>query len=241
MRNSTVVWAIIPARSGSKGLKNKNIADLNGAPLIAHTIEFALKSESFDKILLSTDSKKYAEIGKKFGAWVPFLRSKSASNDESMEEAILADLDRKLRNNEIPFPDVIVWLRPTFPFRSVIDLKKGLAALNHNIDSVRLVVPSEPRLYIEEDGFLTPYFRGINKSMVRRQDFPVTYSVYHTDIFWFKNVSLGEHFLGSKIKKVEISKICGIDIDSEEDFVIAEALMQSNNSSIIKYCSIPDF
>jgi len=60
MRNSTVVWAIIPARSGSKGLKNKYIADLNGAPLIAHTIEFALKSEFFDKILLSTDSKKYA-------------------------------------------------------------------------------------------------------------------------------------------------------------------------------------
>ena len=66
--------ALIPARSGSKRLKNKNILKLGGKPLIAHAIIAAKKSKIFDKIILSTDSKKYASIGKKFGAEVPFLR-----------------------------------------------------------------------------------------------------------------------------------------------------------------------
>ena len=66
--------AIIPARSGSKGLKDKNIKELNGKPLMAYTIEAALESGIFDCVHVSTDSEKYAEIGRQFGADVPFLR-----------------------------------------------------------------------------------------------------------------------------------------------------------------------
>ena len=73
--------AIIPARSGSKGLPDKNIRLLNGKPLIAYTIEAAQKSNQFDTVMVSTDSEKYAELAREYGAEVPFLRSKQTSTD----------------------------------------------------------------------------------------------------------------------------------------------------------------
>ena len=76
--------ALIPARSGSKRLKNKNILKLNGKPLIAHTINYAKKAKIFDKIILSTESKKYAEIGKKYGAEVPVLRKKKPQTNKNL-------------------------------------------------------------------------------------------------------------------------------------------------------------
>ena len=79
MQNNKKTIAIIPARSGSKGLKDKNIKDLNGKPLIAYTIEAAKKANIFDEIIVSTDSEKYAQISRSFGASVPFLRSEENS------------------------------------------------------------------------------------------------------------------------------------------------------------------
>ena len=77
MKNSKFkIWAVVPARSGSKSVKNKNIKHLDGLPLIAHTINSAKFSNCFEKILLLTDSTKYAKIGKKFGAEIPFIRPK---------------------------------------------------------------------------------------------------------------------------------------------------------------------
>lgn len=75
--------AIIPARSGSKGLPDKNIRLLNGRPLIAYTIDAALQSEQFDEVMVSTDSKEYREIARQYGANVPFLRSKENSSDRA--------------------------------------------------------------------------------------------------------------------------------------------------------------
>ena len=79
------IWAIIPARSGSKNLKNKNIIYLNNQPLIAYTIKSALQSKIFEKILVLTDSLKYARIAKKYGAEIPFIRPKKISLDKSTD------------------------------------------------------------------------------------------------------------------------------------------------------------
>jgi CMP-N-acetylneuraminic acid synthetase len=230
-----VIWAIVPARSGSKGLPNKNVKILAGIPLIAHTINFAIKSGFFTKVLLSTDSLEYSEIGKSFGAWVPFLRSKKAAEDTSMEEDILKDLDLQLSQQGYQKPDILVWLRPTFPFRSIQDLTKGLESLSQEIDSIRFVIPAEPRLYFEKDAYLEPYSFKSNKSMIRRQNFPQTFSVFHTDIFWYKNIALGDQFLGKKIKKIVIDKFCSFDIDGIEDFEIINAIIKSNVSILTKY------
>ena len=84
--------AIIPARSGSKGLKNKNIKLLNGKPLLAYSIEAALKSKCFDSIIVSTDSKKYADIAIKYGAQVPFFRSTETSTDTATSWAVVREV-----------------------------------------------------------------------------------------------------------------------------------------------------
>ena len=95
MRKNNILWAIIPARSGSKGLKDKNISSFLNKPLLTHSINFAKKLKFVDKIILSTDSENIVKL-----AWnmaeVPFLRSKNASKSNSMEEDVLEDIRKNL-------------------------------------------------------------------------------------------------------------------------------------------------
>ena len=79
------VLAIIPARSGSKSVKDKNIREINGKPMLAYSIEHGLKSEKINRVIVSTDSEKYAEIAKKYGAEVPFLRPEEYARDTSLD------------------------------------------------------------------------------------------------------------------------------------------------------------
>lgn len=223
------------ARSGSKGLPGKNIRLLAGKPLIAHAITFAHAAGVFEKILLSTDSEDYARIGRDQGAWVPFLRGIDAAQDSSMEEHVLADLDKKLSAHGITPPDILVWLRPTFPFRSLNDLKKALERLDDSVDSVRLVTEGEPRLYEIRDGFLEPRFADGGRSMIRRQEFPATYKVFHTDVFWYRNIAWGPRFLGNRVRAVPVHKLCAMDVDGIEDFEMIEALMATNTPLIQDY------
>ena len=88
VKEKNKIWAIIPARSGSKGIKNKNIVNLSGKPLIYYTIKDAFKSKKFEKILVLTDSQKYAKIAKSFGAEVPYLRPKSNALDTSTDNEL---------------------------------------------------------------------------------------------------------------------------------------------------------
>jgi len=229
------IWTIVAARSGSKGLPDKNIRPLAGVPLLGHAVRFALSSNLFEKVMVSTDSDKYAEIGRSYGAWVPFLRGEAASADDSMEEHVLADIDRNLRNNNIDPPDMIVWLRPTFPFRSKEDLETAIQLMDSDTESVRLVTEGEPRLYEPVDGYLVPRFDDGGRSMVRRQEFPSVFRVFHTDIFWYDNIRKGEMFLGKKVRYVPVHKLCSMDVDGIEDFEIIEAIMKSRPDFARKY------
>ena len=91
--------AIIPARSGSKGLKDKNIKLLNGKPLMAYTIEAAIQSKMFDEVMVSTDSEEYADIAKKYGAKVPFMRSSELSNDTASSWDLVRDVLHKYKKD----------------------------------------------------------------------------------------------------------------------------------------------
>lgn len=108
---------LIPAREGSERIKHKNIKKLFGLPLIAHTIISAKKSKIFDKILVSTDSKKYANIAKKYGAEVPFLRPKNISHSFSPDYEWVKFTLEKLSKKGEKFSHFFI-LRPTNPFRS---------------------------------------------------------------------------------------------------------------------------
>ena len=98
------VYAIIPARSGSKGITNKNISLIGGRPLLSYSISFAKKISCIDRVFCSTDSESYANVARQHGAEVPFLRSKSAATDTAMEEDILTDLRKKFTELNITEP-----------------------------------------------------------------------------------------------------------------------------------------
>lgn len=236
MNSKPIIYAIIPARSGSKGLPNKNIKLLNGKPLIAYSINFA-KTLNVDGVFCSTDSSEYSEIAKKYEADVPFLRSKTASDDSAMEEDILFDLYKKFDEYSIPYPDLFVWLRPTFIFRDLSSVQKCINILlsNNQYSSARTVCETEGRLYkLNETNKLTPQFNDFGKSMIRRQDVGNFYKVFSTDVFRGNPKNCKNDFLGRNIFGVEIPKICGLDIDDQEDFDLIEVIIKTK-PSVQKY------
>lgn len=236
MNKRPIIYAIVPARSGSKGLPNKNIKSLAGVPLMAYSIAFA-RQLPVDRVLCSTDSEEYAEIAREYGAEVPFLRSKQAASDHAMEEDILVDFSEKFKLHNLPNPDILVWLRPTFIFRDLEATRRCIDLLvdDPTINSTRTIAAAERRLYHHENGYLKPSFDDQGKSMIRRQDIGDFYKVYSTDVFRFDPQNIDNHFLGSKIVGVEIGKVCGMDIDDEVDFLLAEALLKSDYSLVEKY------
>ena len=131
--------ALIPARSGSKRVKNKNILKIKGHPLLAYTISAALKSKIFNKVICVTDSKKYAKIAKYYGAEVPLLRPKKYSGDKSSDIEWVMWIMKKI--NGIEKYNIFSILRPTNPLRKPITIKRAynLFIKNKKFDSLRAV------------------------------------------------------------------------------------------------------
>ena len=129
--------AIIPARSGSKGLPDKNILDLNGHPLMYYTIKAALKSGCFDTVMVSTDSEKYADIAKSCGAEVPFLRTEELSSDTAGSWDVVREVltQYKVMGNSF---DYVALMQPTSPLRNAEDIKNAFKMLSR--DNVHTVV-----------------------------------------------------------------------------------------------------
>lgn len=230
------VYAIIPARSGSKGFKNKNIQKIAGKELMAYSIEFAKKID-VDKIICSTDSEEYAQIAKRYGAEVPFLRSSHASSDTAMEEDILEDLYQKFDLFGIEYPDIFVWLRPTFVFRESGKVKKCIDCLinDKSLSAMRIIVEAESRLYTIKENRLCPTFNDQGKSMARRQDVEKSFRVYNTDVFRGKPKNCSPKFLGDNVGFVIADKICGLDIDDETDFALVSNLIEKNKETVREY------
>lgn len=131
--------AIIPARSGSKGLKDKNIKNLNGIPLIGFSIDAATKSNIFTEVMVSTDSQLYADISKKMGASVPFLRSIEKSNDSASSWAVVLEVLERYLEKDKKF-DSVCLLQPTSPLRDANDIVSAYRLLEErNGDSVTSV------------------------------------------------------------------------------------------------------
>ena len=143
MLGSYKIIAIIPARSGSKEIPNKNIMNYKGAPLMVHSILQGLESKYIDEVILSTDSELYRDIGVKFGANAPYLRPKNLSHDASTDYDFILYHIKWLKEKGMGVPDLIVQLRPTYPTRKVSDIDKAIKMFvsNYNsIDSLRSVV-----------------------------------------------------------------------------------------------------
>ena len=124
--------AIIPARSGSKGLKDKNILEICGKPLLHYTLEAAVNSGIFDEIMVSTDSASYAEIAQKVtGVKVPFLRSKDTSHDTASTWSVVQEVLQNYHEAGQDF-DMFCILQPTSPLRTSVDIQKAFALYQQN-------------------------------------------------------------------------------------------------------------
>lgn len=221
--------AIIPARSGSKGLKDKNIIDLCGKPLIAYSIEAALNTKLFDKVIVSTDSDTYAEISRRYGAEV-FMRGENLSNDNATTYMVIEDI---LMNKLQESYDYFVLLQPTSPLRNAEHIKEAIEKFEKKYDQFDFLVSVKEAEHakvlvnpIDEDESLK-YF-DTDFSNYRRQG----YKDYSPNgaIFIAKPERYlhQKHFFGSKSLSYIMTAEDSIDIDGPLDLALAKVIMTQN-------------
>lgn len=235
MIKNNSVCALIPARGGSKGLPHKAIASLNAKPLIAYTIEAALKSVYIDKIVVSTDNDKIADVAKKHGAEIPFMRPPEISADDSSAmEYIDHALDFFANNGEF-FPDITMILQPTSPLRTVEDIDKALELIiNSQAKSLVSLYHSEISPYwfkkVNNNNFISDFIQQPS-NYIRRQDTDNLYLLNGAIFIIYSN-----HFLSGKIL-VDHETIAyimpperSVDIDTMLDLQFAEFLLKRDKT-----------
>jgi|TARA_B100001964_G_C14178984_1_gene575260 N-acylneuraminate cytidylyltransferase/CMP-N,N'-diacetyllegionaminic acid synthase len=219
---------IIPARGSSKGIKNKNIKKLCGYPLIAWTILTARKSKYIKQIIVSTDSKKIANISKKYGATIPFIRPKKYATDKASSFSVLKHAINFFNSKNINF-DYVLFLEPTSPLRQVEDIdnciKKILAKKIDTMVSVTEVICQHPRFIysINKKNILEPYITNKNNLYVRRQDIEPLYylegSIYLSRI---RTLMEKKTFYHNRTVAYKIKKWKSLEIDDIDDFNLAK-------------------
>ena len=232
------ILCTICMRSGSKGVKNKNIKLINNKPLMYYTIKQALKSKIFNQIVVSTDSKKLLKCAKLYGAEGWFIRPKKLSLDVSPKIAVIKHAllqSEKYYNKKFNF---IVDLDVTSPLRKVEDI----------INAFKLFIKKKGDVLITgAKSRRSPYFniveivnkkvqkvKSIRKNFFRRQDVPQTYDMNASIYIWNRETLISSNTLfKGKTIFYEMPESRSIDIDSELDFKIVELLLKKNKKNFI--------
>jgi N-acylneuraminate cytidylyltransferase len=222
------ILCIIPARSGSKGLPHKNIKDYRGKPLLAWSIEQAQLCRYDMKIVVSTDSKEYADIAMKYGAEAPFLRPSEISGDLSTDYECMKHSVEWLKENHQYYPDIVLQLRPTSPLRKVEDIDNAVCLFlenRENYDSLRSVVEFEKspyKMYTLTENTLVPLFKKVDNIDEPynqcRQILPKCY--LHNGYIDIFNTSILENatISGERIYPYVMNKEDTLDIDEAKDW-----------------------
>lgn len=220
--------AIIPARSGSKGLKDKNIINLCGKPLIAYSIEAALQTGAFDRVIVSTDSEHYADIAREYGAEV-MMRGEKLSDDKATTFMVLEDI---LKNRLTESIDYFVLLQPTSPLRTADHIKEAIAKFESRFGDFDFLVSMKESEHakvlvnpIDKDESLK--FFDTDFSNYRRQG----YKDYCPNgaIFIGKPKAYLErkHFFGACSLSYLMPKISSVDIDEWLDLKLIELIIKN--------------
>lgn len=222
---------VIPARGGSKGVPGKNIKLLNGRPLIQYTIESAREVFPDEVICVSTDDEKIKNIVEESGLNVPFIRPEELATDTAGTYEVLLHAIGFYEMIDY-YPDVLILLQATSPFRTAQNIKEAISLYNNKIDMVVGVKETSANPYFncfeeDKDGMLQ-LSKG-DGMITRRQDAPKAYecngAVYVINISSLKQVPLSK--LEKKIKYV-MDDIHSLDIDTPIDWQIAEILISNN-------------
>jgi N-acylneuraminate cytidylyltransferase len=226
-------YACIFARSGSKGMVNKNIQQFSGKPLISWTIELALKVKQINEVFVSTDSEEIAEIARMAGATIPFIRPSELATDTSPEWHSWQHFIKFLADKDGRLPEVFLSLPATSPLRSSIDVENCLNEFKKGrADFVVGITPSERNPYFNmvkkgEDNQVNLVIQQGEKYS-RRQDTPEIFDLTTVCYVGKPSIILTKNSIfEGKIAGVEIPRERAIDIDTELDFQIAEFLFKS--------------
>lgn len=222
------ILAVIPARSGSKSVPDKNIRKMNGKPMLAYSIDHAKKSKWINRVVVSTDSEKYAEIARAYGAEVPFLRPAEYAEDNSLDIDVFYHVLTELKKREGYEADIVVHLRPTCPFRRVEDIDAMITWMisDSDCDCVRSITPAKEipyKMWLQgENRKITPFVSDIPECYnMPRQKLPKVYYQNASIDIIRSRVILEEHSMtGHVIYGYEMADI--YDIDTEEEWKTAE-------------------
>lgn len=232
------ILCVIPARGGSKGLPGKNIKQLIDKPLIAWSIEQGLGCKYVNEVVVSTDSEEVAEIARKYGARVPFLRPDFLAQDDSSTADVLLHMIVELEKIGETF-DYILLLEPTSPLREVIDIDKAFEQLlsipnAKSIVGISKVESQHPSFTVSLDTD-NNFIRSKNDfKVLRRQEIEELYfyegSVYISEIETYKEK---KNFYHKDALGYIMLKWKSLEIDDEVDFIMTEALLLARQKNLI--------
>ena len=231
------IISVIPARGGSKSIKNKNLIKLNNKPLIYYAIKQSQKSKFIKRSIVSTNDKKIAKIAKKYGAEVPFLRPNSISKNNSKDFGFFLHLINWLKKNENYTPDLIVQLRPTQPYRDVKFIDKAIQIImrDKKADSLRSIsVPERTpyKMWKIKGNYLDYIFP--NTKFQKKEYFNLDRRKLQ-DIYWHdgvidivktKTIKKYNNLTGKKIAYIKNNKEFLVDIDSKKDLKLAKIFIK---------------
>ena len=230
MIDNKKVLAIVPARSGSKGLPGKNLKEINGIPLVAYPIISAEKSSYIDNVLLTTNCPEIAKVGRKYGALTPFIRPEHLASDTALRsEVILHALDNFEKC------DILIFLEPTSPLTTDDDINKALDFfVSKNCRSLVSVAEGfthhpEYAVTFTGDNVLRPYLKdSFDDISINRQDLDEVYffdgSLYISDVETFK---LKKEFYHSQTRGIVLDDYKSLEIDSSFDLEMAKFILKN--------------
>lgn len=236
------IYAIIPARAGSKGVKNKNIRCVKGYPLLAYAIAAAKNCEYVSRIIVSTDSEEYAKIARYYGAETPFLRPAEFATDTSPDIEFMEHAIGWLEENEGKLPEFFMHLRPTSPLRekSVVDEAARKMLSDPEATSLRSahkqVFPPYKMFCVRPDGYYRSFIDGmtIDEANNPRQDFDQVYTPDgYVDLLRTSFIKENHLMHGNKVISYIIPK--AVDVDAKEDLDYIEYTLERREESLLKF------
>lgn len=224
------VLALIPARGGSQSIRGKNRRLFAGHPLVAYSIAAGLQADGVDRVVVSTDDPRIAEIGRKYGAEVPFMRPAELAQDDTLDLPVFQHALNWLADHDGYRPDLVVQLRPTSPVRppDCVDRAVNLLAMHPEADSVRGVVPAGQNPFkmwrIATDGSLAPLLNADLPepyNQPRQKLPPAFWQTGHIDAVRASTIR-NDSMSGRVILPLELPVDYAVDIDTPADWARAE-------------------
>lgn len=229
------ILCTICARGGSKGVKNKNIKEINGKPLIAYTIEQALKSKLFTHIVVSTDCDNIADVAKQFGAEVFFKRPEELANDTAGKIPVIQHACQKSESYYKTQFDYIIDLDATAPIRQITDIINSYQYfLDNNFDNLITAVNARKSPYFNQIELYENNKIALSKTpkhqILRRQDAPKTYDMNASIYIWKRKVLLKtKPLIDERTGLYVMDEASTFDVDTPIDFKIVEMLIKELN------------